>query len=347
MSDGQNPMDALNALMEERNRYEQWLAQLDARKGATPPHVFERVRGDYGARLNSVLDQLAGRATELQETAGTLAERVAALYADETALRDERAEAELRASVGEFTEEHARDVMQRCDEAISSLGSERASVGAELGRVQEILAVAVRPPTPPAGEAPIVPIESLAPEPVAAPTIPAPVVAPQAAAPAPPPLVAPQAAPPVPAQQAPSRPAPAGFDELAFLNSVVDRPAPPQPAMEAHAGPPAADSRADALTRREPARATMLDAMDVEAPAPPSPVPSRRNAAPTPVLTSTPLVAKEGQEQNSTLTPGSIPAFLKDVPTEQIKTLKCQECGTMNYPTEWYCERCGGELAAM
>ena len=29
------------------------------------------------------------------------------------------------------------------------------------------------------------------------------------------------------------------------------------------------------------------------------------------------------------------------------KTLKCQECGTLNYPTEWYCERCGGELAAL
>ena len=43
----------------------------------------------------------------------------------------------------------------------------------------------------------------------------------------------------------------------------------------------------------------------------------------------------------------SVPAFLKDVPSEQVKTLKCQECGTMNYPTEWYCERCGGELAAM
>ena len=43
----------------------------------------------------------------------------------------------------------------------------------------------------------------------------------------------------------------------------------------------------------------------------------------------------------------SVPAFLKDVPAEQVKTLKCQECGTMNYPTEWYCERCGGELAAM
>lgn len=29
------------------------------------------------------------------------------------------------------------------------------------------------------------------------------------------------------------------------------------------------------------------------------------------------------------------------------KTLRCQDCGEMNYPTEWYCERCGGELAAL
>ena len=163
MSESQSPMDVLNALMEERARYEQWLAQLDARRGTTPPHVFERVRGDYGERLKNVLDQLAGRATDLQVTAGSLADRVASLYADETALRDERAEAELRASVGEFTEEHALEVMERCDQKIATLGAERATVGAELGRVQEILAVAVRPPTPAGGEASIVPIESLAP----------------------------------------------------------------------------------------------------------------------------------------------------------------------------------------
>jgi hypothetical protein len=42
-----------------------------------------------------------------------------------------------------------------------------------------------------------------------------------------------------------------------------------------------------------------------------------------------------------------VPSFLKDVPSEQVKTLKCQECSTMNYPTEWYCERCGAELAAL
>jgi hypothetical protein len=35
----------------------------------------------------------------------------------------------------------------------------------------------------------------------------------------------------------------------------------------------------------------------------------------------------------------------EDAPVE--KTLKCKRCGTMNVPTEWYCENCGGELAAM
>jgi chromosome segregation ATPase len=32
---------------------------------------------------------------------------------------------------------------------------------------------------------------------------------------------------------------------------------------------------------------------------------------------------------------------------EAAKTLKCKECGTMNLPTEWYCESCGAELAAL
>jgi hypothetical protein len=40
-------------------------------------------------------------------------------------------------------------------------------------------------------------------------------------------------------------------------------------------------------------------------------------------------------------TPGREPA-----PSGQ-KTLKCGECGTLNRPTEWYCERCGAELAAL
>jgi hypothetical protein len=29
------------------------------------------------------------------------------------------------------------------------------------------------------------------------------------------------------------------------------------------------------------------------------------------------------------------------------RTLKCSECGAMNLPTEWYCDRCGAELATL
>jgi hypothetical protein len=36
-----------------------------------------------------------------------------------------------------------------------------------------------------------------------------------------------------------------------------------------------------------------------------------------------------------------------DENTPVEKTLRCKECGTMNVATEWYCEKCGGELAAM
>ena len=48
--------------------------------------------------------------------------------------------------------------------------------------------------------------------------------------------------------------------------------------------------------------------------------------------------------------PTSVPTVASATPTAPVdaaKTLRCAECGTMNYPTEWYCERCGGELAVL
>ena len=46
-------------------------------------------------------------------------------------------------------------------------------------------------------------------------------------------------------------------------------------------------------------------------------------------------------EENST------PDAPEDADAEPEKTLKCRECGTMNVATEWYCENCGAELAAL
>ena len=402
-------MDAITSLLAERQRYESWIATLETRRASTPTHVYERVRADYEKRLMAVMDQLAGRSTDLESTVSALAARVAELMNEETAKRDERAEAELRAAVGEFTPEQWNELSGKSDAEISRIAAKRGEVGSELAQVQDLLVQATRKSdalTPPLS-APAIRAEPFA----AAPPSPAP--APVRSAPVmttPPDLAAfaaaerPPAAPLVP-PSAPAAPARAerpkdsmlpDFDELAFLKSVVgqrdagqpgavaDRPLPPPPPaaapvdvappapMPTRAAPPPSPPPAapapsvSTQAPRTPAgagpsvpeRSGYLTTADLEArgllggssmgggtsrPASsvsPSTAPSDAAAA------SASSGASASRDEGPRIST-SVPAFLKDVPAEQVKTLKCQECGTMNYPTEWYCERCGGELAAM
>jgi hypothetical protein len=109
------------------------------------------------------------------------------------------------------------------------------------------------------------------------------------------------------------------LDELAFLKSVTGGeaaagphtpvPAPAQP-------PPPAPTPAPATKSRGSGGFTRPATID----APPSEPAAPRNSA----LASADKDRQSGQ-----------------------KTLKCGECGTLNRPTEWYCERCGAELAAL
>ena len=286
-------MEDLNGLLEQRAQYERWIAQLTAKREQTPPHVFERVRSDYATRLEAVMEQLRSRAEGLQSSASTLQERVTALTNQETSRRDARAEIELRAMVGEYTSERANQELAACDTEIGRLESERSTAAGELNRLQEILGL-VRQPSSGAR--------------------PAPAPAPAVAAPPPPPSSPPSR--PLGAPQAP--PEQEAVDELAFLNSVMDR---------------AQESPAPLVTPTTPPSSGTQRVEDI------------------PLVTSLEPSGAEPQaatrEGLSLRQAAGTPQFLKGMPTEQVKTLKCQECGTMNYPTEWYCERCGGELAAM
>jgi hypothetical protein len=290
-------MDALREMLAERDRYEGWLVQLDQRRASTPLHVLERVKADYQSRLEKVTVQLRGRAAELDATVSALRSRLAALASDEELRRDERAETELRASVGELPSDRAREAMVACDAALSSLIAQRDALGAELSRLHEVL-VMVMPQSAAAGARPH-PTEELMSVDAFAPT------GENAAV-----------REPVPTQGA--------AQELEFLRSVVS---------------PSAEDAGAAAAAAEVASQGMLQ--------PPALATPRRAA--TPLSNTIPAMREplRGTDENRVLTPGNMPAFLKDMPSEQVKTLKCQECGTMNYPTEWYCEKCGGELAAM
>jgi hypothetical protein len=322
------------------------LATLESRRAITPPNVYARVHADYSARLAGVLDQIGGRSAELQQSVDALGAKLTSLESEENTKRDERAEAELRAAVGEYTQERWIELSEATDTEISRLSGERSETTAELAQLQQLLNMAnarrdLAVPAPP----PLTPPPTMA-APPASPPAPAaappqtPAPAPMAAAPPPPPPPPPEIPrlrPPEPrtadgVMRRPSaavpRPAepktepktgpsmdPGMFDELAFLKSVA-----PSQAGGAQGKPaPAAAAPSQRAKLATPPEAGALNDISV----------GNKPAAPA-----------KGDS-------GSVPVFLRDVPAEQVKSLKCSECGSMNYPTEWYCERCGGELAAM
>src|SRR5579862_2051395 len=129
--------DAITALLQERRRYEQWLATLESRRAITPQNVYARVHADYQARLSGVLDQLGGRSAELQQSVDALGARLSSLESEENSRRDERAEAELRAAVGEYTQERWIQLSEATDGEIARLTNERSEATAELAQLQD------------------------------------------------------------------------------------------------------------------------------------------------------------------------------------------------------------------
>jgi hypothetical protein len=105
------------------------------------------------------------------------------------------------------------------------------------------------------------------------------------------------------------------------------RPREPEPA-------PAAASPSDEL-----AFIKSVAAEEERKPAPPPP--SRRPSNPGGGGGSS------ARAHDATPAAGAATAPGKPGATGVAKTLKCGECGTLNRPTEWYCERCGAELAGI
>jgi hypothetical protein len=344
-SAGDSAVATVGSLMEERRRYELWLAALNARRAETPKHVFSRVHADYTARLEAVIGRLNGQVEGLRTELTALATRIATLEEQQHRARDERAEAELRAHVGETTSEEWAKAAAKADAAIAALVTQHAEAVEALARTREFLADADRPATPPEAAAPIAPVASR-------PSASVPIQPPRGTTNVP--VQSGTAAPrmrPLPGRDEPSAPAATGrqggtFDELAFLSSVVDEEeSPPAPAPTAEAPLPAAPSpQPTAASRVEP----------VARPAPP---PSRNpfvqraqdkiinnDGAAGPTIESKTLGSRSGLAANVS---GNNPIVLRDKSNEAAKTLKCAECGAVNYPTEWYCERCGAELASL
>ena len=105
MTDHQDALQNVASLIQERRRYEGWLAAIETRRDGTPGHVFARVQADYQARIDPRWRAARG-APELllSDVLGWLGCSlvIGLLDAEEQLKRDERAEVDLRAHVGEL-----------------------------------------------------------------------------------------------------------------------------------------------------------------------------------------------------------------------------------------------------
>jgi hypothetical protein len=359
------PENPIEKLLQERAQFVSWLTRLNSSgeaMPAVPEAVRSRIRGDYERRLDAVMADLKSHQSALEEQVDGLSARRAELQHQEGETREQLSEAEVRHLVGEYDETKWQGIRAELNRRLVAFREALTQTTAEIDKLTEVLTT-IRTPATSEHPAPLPPPP---PAPSRVVSVPRPVAQPQAAPPPPPapvegepfiqlaepePVQRPAAQQPaaaaagseIPFRQAPAKaqppaaakPAPAPkkddqggrtlwfpsgkqpesqpakLDELAFLKSVTDAGMAPSGAQPA-ASPTKSTRASGGFAKPETPAASPASAQE---PARPSTAAAPRDSAgggqPTP------------------------------------KTLKCGECGTLNRPTEWYCERCGAELAAL
>jgi hypothetical protein len=326
-----NALDALRALIAERQQYDQWISTLESKRDGTAEHVFNRVYSDYQSRLDRVLDEIRSHAEELQLSITALSARLGEVAKDEEAKRDSLTEAELRAAVGEYDVAQWESMRAEANRQLEKIAADRVSLEAQLAELESIRKLSEV--TASSGEGG---------------------THQGTAASQPPPLAVatgPDLTPAAPSYQ-PERdefgiprrpPSSAGWPTRDVPEEKTDVP----PVRTASAPFAALPAQSPAQSAPPTLPQTPSGSMDATVAAPrPSASPVAPPPAPAPP-------ARKKRDTPSGKDAQISSGFSKPVPTpsearpEVNKTLKCPECGTANYPTEWYCERCGGELATM
>jgi len=302
----------IETLLANRQQLVEWLARLDAAGSRAPDVVRSKVRSDYQGRLGQVVAQLSTHRDVIADTLSGLRDQVSQIES----LRDEeaniRAEAELRHAVGEYSDDEWQLVELESSGKIAGFEHEIEKLSKEIHRLEEVLSLIV--PERSSGNGP-----KPEPEPESAPSH-------------------------LALESGPTA-------ETAEEEVVAPAPRPEAPRFVPRTG----------HFPKEPLYSRGQNPRASSAPSPaPAPTPTPTQAAGTTTTTSS---ASNREDEL---------AFLRSMNVELMnaaprgpnppnggtaeaerpvmpvpKTLKCRDCGSLNRPTDWYCERCGAELAAV
>jgi len=315
MSEIHQDLSEVETLLASRQRLADWLDKLETAGSKTPPAVRDRVRADYQARLSQIVGQLRGHSDVISSSLNGLRAQAEQFEQVRNEEQETLAEGELRHGVGEYTDDEWRRIDRDCTTKIRGFDAELDRLAGEIGRLEDVL-TQIAPPAP--TTPPRKPVRE--PEPV--------------------PAVAKLADPPLLLVK----------DEHRPIEAVASQPPPAASAPVARE--PAEPPEAPRFVPRGGLKTRDSGPRTIPFPQ----TPAREPAAPPAGSSLDELTFLKSMTLDSTRTSGgagaSSPSAVAETKSERpsptaAKTLKCGECGALNRPTEWYCERCGAELAAV
>jgi chromosome segregation ATPase len=138
MANSPDTDDSIEGLLEQRTRFEQWLAKLDGTGDKAPAAVRQKVRADYESRLRGVIDRLRGHSATIAEELERHQTARSDLDGRHRDAEEELAEAEVRYAVGEFEEDEWSRIREESERRLSGLRQELQNVGSEITRLAEV-----------------------------------------------------------------------------------------------------------------------------------------------------------------------------------------------------------------
>jgi hypothetical protein len=319
-------------LVAERAKYETFLRELEKDGASKPANVVARVRADYSARLEGVVEQLKTNHDVLTQHAASLTTQLQKLQEAEQRLHDEIAELDIRKQVGEIPEEEWASSVERVRSDAAKLKSQQEVTSGDINRIREMLSN----------------VASATHGDAAAPAVPAPPVDELAFLKA---VVGPTTGqnPAVPQRKSAAKTPKSTMatpPDTAARKSTI-KPIGPPPRPSSTTAPRASTTAKPVEPLIEP------DPMSVEST-------PRSEAITRPVKRQTPTKEALIEQPQSELTivskTGDERPLASNVPTGELnlksmglpgatKKAKCPKCGGLNVPSDWYCVHCGGELA--
>lgn len=294
---------SIEDLLSEREQFTTWLSRLDESADLASDKVRNKIRDDYQIRLEAIMEELGSHSDSIAEQLADHRGTQEDLTAREASAREERAEAEVRHTVGEYDDDEWEKLKEMADEQLEQIGSELKEVTSEIERLAGVQALIASRPEP---------VEEV------------------------------EEVEEVEATEATSAEAEdsvisisAGEDSQDGEDTEDDGGAIGAPKFTPRGADAGGESSAPKTLRFPGAEATegSLDELDFL-----KSVSDEDSGAAT-------EEAPASAEPESASEAASPPTDSNGQP--QAKTLKCGECGELNRPTEWYCERCGAELAAL